>query len=72
MKIINYNDFKANVEGLDVAAEERALIDEEKALKLKILELEDLYRLDLQQRAKIKWLTDGDENTKFYHNFLKN
>ncbi|KAI3501185.1 hypothetical protein L1887_29047 [Cichorium endivia] len=40
--------------------------------KVKIIELEKFAKLDLQQKAKIKWLRDGDENTRYFHGVLKN
>lgn len=39
---------------------------------MKIIELEKFAKLDLQQKAKIKWLRDGDENTHYFHGMLKN
>lgn len=63
------------MEFLDGAAESRNLNgDEIVALRdgnKKILELKDLAVHDLQLKAKISWLTAGDENCSFYHNYLK-
>lgn len=28
--------------------------------------------LDLHQKARVKWVMDGDENTRFFHEFVSN
>lgn len=57
-------------------AESRMLADSKRNLwredKVKLLEVEHIAKLDLQQKVKIKWLTDGDENSKFFSDTLKN
>lgn len=66
---------KNQVDKIDMEAESRELTTTEIALrresKQKILELERFAKIDLQQKAKIKWVTDGDENTRLFHGFLK-
>jgi len=56
---------------LDQAAERRALSDSEhqlrKDLKLKVLGLASLERTMARQRARVRFLADGDTNTKYFH-----
>lgn len=63
------------MEKLESIAEFRLLTEAERISwrddKKKIMELEQLKKLDMQQMAKIKWATDGDENTRFFHGTLK-
>lgn len=70
------HDTKKRVYDIDLAAEERELteseIAERRATFQRILELEKLAVLDIKQRAKIKWIIDGDENTAFFHRFVNN
>lgn len=35
--------------------------------KKKLLQLENSIKLDLRQKARIKWMEDGDKNTNFFH-----
>ena len=56
---------------LDQSAERRALSDSEhqlrKDLKLKVLGLASLERTMARQRARVRFLGDGDANTKYFH-----
>lgn len=56
---------------LDRAAERRELSDGEfelcKALKIKCLGLSSLERTIARQRSRVRYLADGDANTKYFH-----
>lgn len=68
-------DLKKTVNDLDNDAGSRSLSFEEIAkmrdCKSHMLELEKMAKMDLMQKYKIKWLTDEDENSKFFHHSLK-
>lgn len=68
-------ELRLNVERLEKAAELRPLSQQERTLwkedKVKILELEKIANLDIRQKAKAKWICDGDENTKYFHGIIK-
>jgi hypothetical protein len=59
------------IQKLDQASERRELSDREfelwKFLKLKCLGLSSLERTIVWQRSGIRFLTDGDANTKYFH-----
>nr|XP_043619830.1 uncharacterized protein LOC122591636 [Erigeron canadensis] len=56
---------------LELVEESRDLtyIEIEKKIKEKkyMMELENAKRLDIKQKARIKWAIDGEENTSFFH-----
>lgn len=66
---------RTKVNDIEMLAESRLLSDCEvetrSNYKEKIIELENMAKLDLEQKTKIKWLADGDENTSFFHKSLK-
>lgn len=69
-------DSKKRVEEIDSMAETRQLseneiIERERGYS-RILELERFASLDLRQKAILKWVVDGDENTNFFHGYVNN
>ena len=56
---------------LDQISEERALSDSETELRAKLkhkcLGLSSLDRTIARQRARVRYLSDGDANTKYFH-----
>lgn len=55
----------------DLAAEQRTLSAEERSLradlKVRVLGLSSLERTIARQRARVRYLADGDANTKYFH-----
>lgn len=70
------DDITSRVHELDLLAESRSLDDSEvselKEGRLKLIKLQRFKKLDLKQKALIKWTIDGEENTSFFHRSLKN
>lgn len=42
-----------------------------KDCKIKLIELERMEKMDLQQKEKVKWIADGDEKYSFLPWFNK-
>ena len=47
------------------------LVKERRDVLKKLSDIEVVEGLEYSQNAKIKWATEGDENTKFFHGMLK-
>ncbi|GKB92857.1 putative RNA-directed DNA polymerase [Tanacetum coccineum] len=54
---------KGLINDLDVAKREEWLMD--------LDHLDQIHRLDLKKKCRIRWAVKGDENTKFFHSLLK-
>ena len=67
-------EIKANLIHLESEAEVRNLSLAEQELhsrcKLKLMEHQKTTLLDLKQKSRIRWMIDGDENSKFFHGLI--
>ncbi|GKD04387.1 putative RNA-directed DNA polymerase, eukaryota, reverse transcriptase zinc-binding domain protein [Tanacetum coccineum] len=63
-----------SLEALDLKAETIPLSPNEATARINIIKdltaLERLKILDLHQKAKVRWATDGDENSRFFHGMI--
>ena len=64
------------IKDLEIVAESRTLSENELSIHSnglkRILELERMAPLDVKQKARLKWVVDGDENTNFFHGHVSN
>ncbi|GJV30474.1 putative RNA-directed DNA polymerase, partial [Tanacetum coccineum] len=69
-------NLKTKVDILECKAEASALssleIEERLSLIKHLEDAEHIKRLDLMQKAKIKWAIEGDENSKYFHGIINN
>lgn len=54
----------------DGAVTDDLLVERQQMLQ-KEIEIVKIDMLDCVQKSKIKWVVEGDENTKFFHGILK-
>ncbi|XP_023749748.1 uncharacterized protein LOC111898035 [Lactuca sativa] len=76
---LEHDDLKQlreKVDCFELEAESRILYDsgiiDRRESLFKIGELEYAVKLDMRQKAKVRWICDGDENTRFFYGMLKN
>ncbi|GJZ22494.1 hypothetical protein Tco_0559533, partial [Tanacetum coccineum] len=70
-------ELREKVEDFDIKAEttnglENNDIIERISLMKELEALEHIKRMDLMQKAKVKWCIDGDENSKKFHGMINN
>ncbi|XP_022042299.1 uncharacterized protein LOC110944964 [Helianthus annuus] len=68
-------NLKEELECLEEVSEGRELTEEEEWTRLECLknlkEIEGYKLKDIKQRARVRWDLEGDENTKFFHGYIK-
>ncbi|KAJ0468992.1 putative RNA-directed DNA polymerase [Helianthus annuus] len=71
MEVEEVENLKAEVRDLDEIIEDRDLSEAEawvfEEAKNRIRELEDMYKKDIKQKARVRWAREGDENNSFFH-----
>ncbi|KAJ9564749.1 hypothetical protein OSB04_000715 [Centaurea solstitialis] len=74
-RIKDISDLKDKLSSIDEFAERNGLSDvarcERGATFEKIKELETLEHEDLRQKSKVRWVLEGDENSRFFHGIIK-
>lgn len=68
-------DLKNKIDGIEVTAESRVLspleLQDRLLWKKELNDLEEARNKDIRQKARVKWVVDGDENSGFLHGTLR-
>ncbi|GKE50488.1 putative RNA-directed DNA polymerase, eukaryota, reverse transcriptase zinc-binding domain protein, partial [Tanacetum coccineum] len=70
--LLPYAGFSLNSLGAETSPLSSAEIDSRATLVKKLADLEHIKIKNLKQIAKIRWATEGDENTHFFHGIINN
>lgn len=69
------DELKEQMDAWDLRAEEEILSTDDAiqfhAAKTEYFKAEKQLSMSLQQKARLRWAVDGDENTKFFHGIVK-
>ncbi|XP_052625598.1 uncharacterized protein LOC128132721 [Lactuca sativa] len=69
-------DLKKRMAEIELVVESRqlseAVIEERVKGGIEIVECARITALDLKQRARLKWKLEGDDNSRFFHGYVKN